>query len=433
MKKVYKNITSVAFSLLVMGVTAQNVKPASGPAVPSKANAKQLTLVHQVNKPQNNQAQRTQSLTHVDVAYFNTDAVTIFPSTYTRFIPPAYTNDTYTINDTGSVKKNYNLNTSGIVAFDSILDVANTAYKPNAGTLSVDTIFMSFGYHNTSGTNDSIIINIGSVTPAGYPTGTFYTSDTVVIPPHSAALPGYNLDSVYTVYIVPNGGLGFTVPAAAASGYKFNVTVITGGSKLDTIGLQYGAPYLLCSGTPFAQRTGCGPKMGAAKNVNSFMTGFFYYNDANFAGNGTSLTWPDSAGNLYNSAFTFGDYWTTSAACPGDTGYIYTQDLFVEAAVTFGTPLAVNNVSSGSFSVDQNHPNPFNQNTVITYTLPKESDVAFTVYDMAGRELVNNNYSTVSAGQHEISLDAKQFTPGIYFYAFNINGVKLTKKMVITE
>ena len=48
--------------------------------------------------------------------------------------------------------------------------------------------------------------------------------------------------------------------------------------------------------------------------------------------------------------------------------------------------------------VGQNAPNPFNQNTQIKYNLTRSSDVVFTVHDLAGRELVRNNYTTVAPG-----------------------------------
>ena len=61
------------------------------------------------------------------------------------------------------------------------------------------------------------------------------------------------------------------------------------------------------------------------------------------------------------------------------------------------------------------------------------SNVAFSVYDMTGRELVHNNYTTVAPGNHVITIQANRFTPGIYFYSFNVNGTKVTRKMVITQ
>ena len=65
--------------------------------------------------------------------------------------------------------------------------------------------------------------------------------------------------------------------------------------------------------------------------------------------------------------------------------------------------------------------------------LTKSSDVVFTVNDIAGRQLINTSYGNQAPGQHIISLSADQFTAGVYFYTFNVNGNSITKKMVITE
>jgi hypothetical protein len=58
-----------------------------------------------------------------------------------------------------------------------------------------------------------------------------------------------------------------------------------------------------------------------------------------------------------------------------------------------------------AFSLSQKYPNPFNPETRIIYSIPKSSNVSFTVYDAAGRKvavLVNQNQA---AGTYRISFD----------------------------
>ena len=69
----------------------------------------------------------------------------------------------------------------------------------------------------------------------------------------------------------------------------------------------------------------------------------------------------------------------------------------------------------------------------LAYSLTKSSDVTFTVYDITGRVITTNIMGNVAAGQYSINLSANKFSPGIYFYTFNVNGSNITKKMVITE
>jgi len=74
-----------------------------------------------------------------------------------------------------------------------------------------------------------------------------------------------------------------------------------------------------------------------------------------------------------------------------------------------------------SCSLHQNHPNPFNPETSISYTLSKPAQVTLTVYNMIGqpvRTLVNTK---MAAGTHEViwhaTNDAGQTVPsGIYFF-----------------
>jgi uncharacterized repeat protein (TIGR03803 family) len=97
----------------------------------------------------------------------------------------------------------------------------------------------------------------------------------------------------------------------------------------------------------------------------------------------------------------------------------------------YGTsPTSVTQINTLDFIVAQNQPNPFKTNTVITYSLTKESDVSFKVCDIMGQELITYNYSNMNTGEHSIVLNASQFTPGIYLYTIIANGQTVTKEMV---
>jgi len=438
MKNFSKSIAAISMSLLTVAAVGQAVhlKPiALKHAVNTRTlRAKEMSVLHQGPKTQSIAV----SATHLDLEYFNTDEGLVGSANYAYWNPPGYCNMRYTAADTGAgTNKNYNVNHAAIVAFDTLVDVNdNATYSTAAGELRVDTIFAILGYHNTSGTNDTLIFQIGKVAANGYPTGASFTADTVIVPPHSTALPGNVLDSLYQIYITPGpGGNGYFIPSTAPLGYKFNVTLEVYGSKLDTLGPFYASPYFDCAPYDWALRTEVGPTMGAAENVNSFMTGFQFYNTAAYGGNGTVLTWPNASGDLYNSAGPFGDYWgTTTCAAPDDTGYIYFQDLFISVGVDLNeVPLGIANVDNSGLSVAQNSPNPFNRETTINYSLTKASDVTFKVYDITGRVITSNSYGTVAPGQYQINLSANSFSPGVYFYTFNVGGNMITKKMIITQ
>ncbi len=89
--------------------------------------------------------------------------------------------------------------------------------------------------------------------------------------------------------------------------------------------------------------------------------------------------------------------------------------------------------SPNSFALSQNYPNPFNPETTIKYNLYKSSNVTLKIYNNSGQELetVINGFQT--AGDHEISLQAKGLPSGIYFYRIQAGEFSETKKFIIKK
>lgn len=82
-----------------------------------------------------------------------------------------------------------------------------------------------------------------------------------------------------------------------------------------------------------------------------------------------------------------------------------------------------------NYSLVQNHPNPFNPTTNISFTIPEQGNVKLNVYNILGEivsELVNKN---LEAGSHQYQFNAKNLTSGIYFYSISVNGFSEVKKM----
>jgi N-acetylneuraminic acid mutarotase len=68
------------------------------------------------------------------------------------------------------------------------------------------------------------------------------------------------------------------------------------------------------------------------------------------------------------------------------------------------------------YILEQNYPNPFNPSTVISFGLPKASNVKLTVFDPSGKELTLLTDKEYSAGRHSIEFNAGDFSSGVYFY-----------------
>ncbi len=122
----------------------------------------------------------------------------------------------------------------------------------------------------------------------------------------------------------------------------------------------------------------------------------------------------------------------------------FTVALLKAAIEELGGVVSVDYPESGmpqEFQLSQNYPNPFNPSTMIKYSVPFESNVKITVYNINGeiiKELVNG---VQTSGSHEVSFNTTELNlaSGIYFYSINASAVdgsksfQKTKKMVLIK
>lgn len=85
------------------------------------------------------------------------------------------------------------------------------------------------------------------------------------------------------------------------------------------------------------------------------------------------------------------------------------------------------------YILDQNHPNPFNPTTIISYALPKKSHVIIKVYDIIGNEVETLVNKTQAAGYYSKIFIARNLSSGIYFYTINSEDYITTKKMILLK
>ncbi len=87
-----------------------------------------------------------------------------------------------------------------------------------------------------------------------------------------------------------------------------------------------------------------------------------------------------------------------------------------------------------AFKLCQNHPNPFNAETKITFSLPVQSPVNITIYDIQGK-VVNQLVSEkkFEKGTHTIPFNAAHLSSGLYFYSLNSDGHSHSKKMIVLK
>jgi hypothetical protein len=80
----------------------------------------------------------------------------------------------------------------------------------------------------------------------------------------------------------------------------------------------------------------------------------------------------------------------------------------------------------------QNRPNPFNQETVISYSVPiKRAHASILFFDMNGKLITSK---VIDTDKKSIIISSTEFMPGMYFYSLIVNGEEVdTKKMILTE
>ena len=75
-----------------------------------------------------------------------------------------------------------------------------------------------------------------------------------------------------------------------------------------------------------------------------------------------------------------------------------------------------------AFTLHQNYPNPFNNETTIRYSIPGDSDVTLTVYNLLGQEVKTLVNERQISGTYNVTFDESGFPSGVYFYRIYANG-----------
>lgn len=79
----------------------------------------------------------------------------------------------------------------------------------------------------------------------------------------------------------------------------------------------------------------------------------------------------------------------------------------------------------------QNYPNPFNATTTIGYSLPQESEVSLSIYNLLGQRIETLFEGTQYPGEHAITWDASYLPSGIYFSRLRIESATKSVKMLL--
>lgn len=86
-----------------------------------------------------------------------------------------------------------------------------------------------------------------------------------------------------------------------------------------------------------------------------------------------------------------------------------------------------------AFELSQNYPNPFNPSTKIEVSIPIQSQVNLTIYDMLGRVVATLANEEMRAGKHLLEWNAGGLASGVYIYRLITSEGVFTKKMTLIK
>jgi hypothetical protein len=395
MKKIY---AVVACAILALGMNAQSIE-----TVPTGARVPQNAI--RSNPPS---TQSTMSF-YTDYDFmdeaFNIDSM---GGLYTRYIWDMNMNYDLTMGDTAI--------TYAVVDFSVFWDSYNVngpVPVPSSmfNSYTIDSVFILGGHSNYSGQPDTIVVVTIGLNGAGYPQNSTVLDRDTIIATNFGTTNSFLTAAVIGVEVNHQ----ITNPAT-----RFGVRVEYYGDRtLDTFGILAGFGDLGPGNCP--QNTNL-PNFALVSNhaQNS------YRYDQRYSPQYGML--PSA-----NGADTYYECNGVQNQQPGLDSENFLQNWGIWTKITVDG-VGINETPNTGIALEQNMPNPAGTSTTIRYNLANNgSNVTFEVYDITGQLIESVDQGSRTAGQHSIDLNTANYAAGVYFYTLNVDGVKVTKKMVISE
>ncbi|MBT3749174.1 MAG: T9SS type A sorting domain-containing protein [Bacteroidetes bacterium] len=114
--------------------------------------------------------------------------------------------------------------------------------------------------------------------------------------------------------------------------------------------------------------------------------------------------------------------------------YITERNLMVRLLINDHSDLSGrNNVLTTPLSLNQNYPNPFAEETNITYILTRSAPIDIVIRDITGRPVKVINEGLRPIGEHSFTLKAMELGAGLYTYTIIAGNIRETKQMIISR
>jgi hypothetical protein len=98
-----------------------------------------------------------------------------------------------------------------------------------------------------------------------------------------------------------------------------------------------------------------------------------------------------------------------------------------------GNVAATSRPGPTAFELGDSYPNPFNPETRIEYSIPRDEHVLLKVYDVLGQEVATLVDEFRAAGKHAALLNGLHLSSGVYWYRLTAGDYTAAKKMVLAK
>jgi len=112
----------------------------------------------------------------------------------------------------------------------------------------------------------------------------------------------------------------------------------------------------------------------------------------------------------------------------GSGDYIFWHDQYEQLVDKLENRTSVQPLT---FELEQNHPNPFNPYTVISWQLSVRSHLELSVYNLLGKKVATLVSERMNPGNHTFQFDGKNLASGVYYYQLIAGDYRDVKKMIL--
>ena len=117
------------------------------------------------------------------------------------------------------------------------------------------------------------------------------------------------------------------------------------------------------------------------------------------------------------------------------TGKIYyrLKQIDFNGDFKYSNEIMVEVLNLTDYQLFQNYPNPFNPSTSIKYSIPAQSKIKISLYDIIGNEVSTLFEGIQESGVHNINLTADNLPSGVYFVSMTAENFSKAIKITLMK